>query len=107
MTTSRRPWRLTTPPAIEPLPEGKQLAPYSVPSPPAGKFRDIPGQLAMDIYSDDPDALIDPAGPPCIHCDGTGHCPLPACSRCSAGAVPAPAGWSCAGCNGTGKRAAA
>jgi len=55
---NRRPHRLTTPPKIKPLPAGKQLEPYSVPSLP--KWEHVPGQLAMDLFSDDPDALIDP-----------------------------------------------
>jgi hypothetical protein len=51
--------RLTPRPKIKPLDQGKPLAPYSVPSPPSGKFRAVPGQAAMDFSSDDPDALIE------------------------------------------------
>jgi hypothetical protein len=45
-------------------PEGGRKVPYRVPDLPAGKFRDCEGQLllqmAMDLDSDDPDALVDP-----------------------------------------------
>jgi hypothetical protein len=51
--------RLTPLPKIKPLDPDKPLAPYSVPSPPPGKFQAVPGQAAMDFGSDDPDALIE------------------------------------------------
>jgi hypothetical protein len=45
-------------------PEGGRKVQFGVPAPPAGKFRDCEGQLqlqmAMDLDSDDPDALVDP-----------------------------------------------
>ena len=36
----------------------EQRVPYRVPDPP--KFTDVPGQLAMDLSSGDPDALTAP-----------------------------------------------
>lgn len=45
---------------IRPRPPA-QLAPYQQPRIPPGKFTAVPGQLAMDLDSDDPDALVDPA----------------------------------------------
>jgi hypothetical protein len=53
--------RLSVAPKIRPLPAGKQLAPQQVP--PLGKWEHVPGQVAMDLFSDDPDALVDPADP--------------------------------------------
>jgi hypothetical protein len=55
----RGPNRLKTSPKVRPLDPDKPMAPYRVPPPPAGKFRHIPGQLAMDLFSDDPDALVE------------------------------------------------
>lgn len=53
--------QLSTRPPVKPLPAGKQLAPYRPPAAPlASKFTDIPGQMAMDLFSDDPDALVEP-----------------------------------------------
>jgi hypothetical protein len=51
--------RLNPLPKVKPLDPGKPLAPYSVPSPPPGKFTDIPGQAALDFNRDDPDTLIE------------------------------------------------
>jgi hypothetical protein len=46
---------------VTPLPAGKPLAPYrSAPAPGYAKFKDTPGQMAMDIGSDDPGALVKP-----------------------------------------------
>jgi hypothetical protein len=56
------PKRLTTPPKIRPLDPNRRLAPYRVPEIPVGKFKDTPGQMAMDFDSDDPGALMKPAG---------------------------------------------
>ena len=53
--------RLASPAKIKPLDPGRRLAPYRVPDIPAGKFTDIPGQWALDLDSDDPDALVDPS----------------------------------------------
>jgi hypothetical protein len=58
----KRPHRLKSTQRADPLPDGKPLAPYRVPSLPAGKFAAVPGQMAMDLWSDDPDVLVDPAG---------------------------------------------
>jgi hypothetical protein len=44
----------------------------------------------------------DQPAPACGHCDGTGHCPLPACRRCG----HTGAGGDCTGCNSTGSRPA-
>jgi hypothetical protein len=55
--------RLSPAPTARPLPAGKRLAPCSVPPLPASKFAHIPGQLAMDVFADDPNALIDPTAP--------------------------------------------
>jgi hypothetical protein len=45
-------------------PSGGDKVKFGVPDLPAGKFRDCEGQLqlqlAMDLDSDDPDALVDP-----------------------------------------------
>jgi hypothetical protein len=45
-------------------PQGGAKVQYRVPELPAGKFTDCDGQLllqmAMDLDSDDPDALVDP-----------------------------------------------
>jgi hypothetical protein len=46
--TSQKPNRLKALPKIEPLPEGKPLAPYHVAAPPPGKFTAIPGQLTLE-----------------------------------------------------------
>jgi hypothetical protein len=56
----KRHGRLTPRSKVKPLAPGEQLAPYEVPSPPPGKFRAVPGQLAMDFESDEWDALIHP-----------------------------------------------
>jgi hypothetical protein len=51
MTTTRRPFagnRIPVRVKIRPLDPSRRLAPYSVPAPPAGKFKDIPDQLAID-----------------------------------------------------------
>jgi hypothetical protein len=46
--TDPKPNRLTMPPKIKPLPKGKKLASYHVADLPPGKFRDVPGQLALE-----------------------------------------------------------
>lgn len=51
--------RLTTPPKIRPLDPKKRLAPYHVPELPGGKFKDVPGQAAMDFSRDEWDALTE------------------------------------------------
>lgn len=50
--------RLTSAPKIRPLAPSKRLAPYSVPDIPRGKFKDIPGQAAMDFSREEWDALV-------------------------------------------------
>jgi hypothetical protein len=50
--------RLTVRPKIKPLDPNAKLAPYSVPDIPRSKFKDIPGQAAMDFSSDEWDALV-------------------------------------------------
>jgi hypothetical protein len=52
----KRHGRLTPRPKVKPLDPDKQLASQSVPSPSPGKFKDIPGQAAMDFESDEWDA---------------------------------------------------
>ena len=56
-----KPRRLRTLPKIKPLDPGKPLAPYSVPSPPPGKFKGIPGQAAMDFSRGEWDVLTEPS----------------------------------------------
>jgi hypothetical protein len=52
-----------TPQKITPLPEGKPIAPHRPPArPPASKFSDIPGQMAMDAPTEQEAArLVTPA----------------------------------------------
>jgi hypothetical protein len=54
-----RPARLRSAPLIRP--DGGRSVSYGVPELPPGKFRQCDGQLAMDLESDDPGALVDPA----------------------------------------------
>jgi hypothetical protein len=53
------PKRLAVRPKIKPLDPAKPLASYSVPAPSPAKFRDVPGQAAMDFSRDEWDALED------------------------------------------------
>jgi hypothetical protein len=46
-------WRLKPYSRIKMLPVGRPLAPYRAPEIPAGKFSDIPGQMALTPESDD------------------------------------------------------
>ena len=58
---TKRPRRLTDPPKIR-TEDGNKTT-FSVPAPPPSKFTHCPGQLALDLDSDDPDAVIDPDEP--------------------------------------------
>ncbi len=61
MTTARTPrFGKSTYQKAEPLPAGKRLGRKYVPDIPPGKFKDVPGQGAMDFDIDDPDAIIWP-----------------------------------------------
>ncbi len=46
------------PAPIRPLPAGKPIAPYRAPQIRRSDFTHIPGQGAMDLSSDDPDAIV-------------------------------------------------
>jgi hypothetical protein len=62
MTTESRPFegnRIVAYQRVWPLDPRKPLAPYGVSEVPRTKFRHIPGQMAMDLFSDDPDALVE------------------------------------------------
>jgi hypothetical protein len=56
------PSRLTTSRKVKPLAPSRRLAPHRVPEVPPGKFKDTPGQMAMDFDSADPGALVKPEG---------------------------------------------
>jgi hypothetical protein len=57
--STARPARLRSAPLIRP--DGGRKPAYGVPELPPGKFRQCDGQMAMDLDSDDPGALVDPA----------------------------------------------
>ena len=60
MASTGRGKRLRTYKKVVPLPAGKLLAPRRPADLPASKFKDTPGQMAMDLDGDDPGALLKP-----------------------------------------------
>jgi hypothetical protein len=63
MTSTERPFtgnRLRTRPKMKLLDPDKPLGSFRVQAPPAGKFGHCDGRLAMDPFSDDPAAPVEP-----------------------------------------------